>query len=330
MNENNKNRVLELIKGCDGYISGQQICEQLNISRTAVWKNINLLKKEGYVIEAVRNKGYHLVMNTDRLSDVEIGMNVAAKFIGKKLLVFDEIDSTNNEAKRMAENGAAEGTLVISDSQTAGKGRRGRSWSSPKGSSIYMTLLLRPKLSPQYASMLTLAAAMAVRAALSDAAGVESMIKWPNDLVVNGRKICGILTEMSADPDDINYVVIGIGINVNMKEFPQDIEKTATSVCMEKGKPADRNRIIAAFCNYFENYYERFLKGCGMKLLMDEYNKYLINTGRTIRVLDPAGEYTGISSGINDNGELIVKKEDGTFVTVMSGEVSVRGVYGYV
>jgi BirA family biotin operon repressor/biotin-[acetyl-CoA-carboxylase] ligase len=115
-----------------------------------------------------------------------------------------------------------------------------------------------------------------------------------------------------------------------MKEFPQDIEKTATSVCMEKGKPADRNRIIAAFCNYFENYYERFLKGCGMKLLMDEYNKYLINTGRTIRVLDPAGEYTGISSGINDNGELIVKKEDGTFVTVMSGEVSVRGVYGYV
>lgn len=324
-----KDKILELIKNCNGYISGQQICEELDISRTAVWKHINMLKEEGYVIEAVRNKGYRLVMSTGNLSKAGILSELNTETVGRNLVVLDKIDSTNNEAKRMAENGAAAGTLVISDSQTAGKGRRGRSWSSPDGSSIYMTLMMRPDINPVKAPMLTLVAAMAVRKAVHEASGIQSMIKWPNDLVCNGKKICGILTEMSAEPDFINYVVIGIGINVNIEGFPDEIKDTATSLKIESGHYIDRNHIISEFCNYFESYYNKFT-GSGMKMLTEEYNANLINFGRHIRVLDPSGEFTGISKGINENGELLVVKEDGSTVTVMSGEVSVRGVYGYV
>lgn len=325
-----KDKILELIKNCNGYISGQQICEALDISRTAVWKHINTLKEEGYVIEAVRNKGYRLVMNTGKLSKAGILSGLSTETVGRNLVVFDEIDSTNNEAKRMAENGAMAGTLVISDSQTAGKGRRGRNWSSPRGSSIYMTLMMRPDINPVKAPMLTLVAAMAARMAVYDASGIQSMIKWPNDLVCNGKKICGILTEMSAEPDFINYVVIGIGINVNIEGFPDEIKDMATSLKIESGHDVDRNHIISEFCNYFEGFYDKFINGGGMKMLTEEYNANLINCGRQIRVLDPSGEFTGISEGINENGELKVIKEDGSAVTVMSGEVSVRGVYGYV
>lgn len=326
----NKDRVLELIRDCEDYISGQEICEKLGISRTAVWKNINLLKEEGYVIEAVRNKGYRLVMNTSQLSRAEIILGMNTKEIGRKLVVTEELDSTNNEVKRMAEQGAENGLLVVSNSQTAGKGRRGRYWESPKGSNIYMSLLLRPGFLPERASMLTLVAALAVREAVFYVTGISTQIKWPNDLVYKGKKICGILTEMSAEADYINHVVIGIGINTNIKEFPEEIRKTATSLLLESGKNIDRNSLISAFCNSFERKYECFKEKKNMTLLLDEYNENLVNNGRVVRIIESSGEYEGISKGIDEEGKLTVKIEDGTVKRIMSGEVSVRGVYGYV
>lgn len=330
MSGSNKEKVLELLQGENEYISGQEICEKLNISRTAVWKHINLLKEEGYVIEAVRNRGYRVVMNTTQITKGGVLLGLKTETIGRNLLVYEEIDSTNNQAKKMAEDGAKDGTLLVSDSQTAGKGRRGRVWTSPKGSSIYMTLLIRPNFNPQQASMLTLVAAMAVRKAIESTAKVQTQIKWPNDLVCNGKKVCGILTEMSAEPDFINYVVIGIGINVNMTDFPEEIRNTATSLKIEKQESVDRNRIIAEFCNWFEKYYEIFQKKNNLEDLVDEYNRHLVNRGRMVRIIEPKGDYEALSDGINENGELIVKREDGTIEQIMSGEVSVRGVYGYV
>lgn len=328
--QNMKEKILELLKQSEDYVSGQQICELLSVSRTAVWKHINSLKEEGYVIEAVPNKGYKLVMDTMQLSKAGIASDIKTDYIGRNLFVFDSIDSTNNEAKKMAEEGACDGTLVVADQQTAGKGRRGRSWESPKNSGIFMTIVLRPDIAPDKAPTLTLVAAMAVRDAIYKTTNIMTQIKWPNDLVYEGKKLCGILTEMSAEIDCIHYVVSGIGINVNIHEFPEEIKDKATSIALICGRDVKRNEIVAQFCNSFEGYYEKFLKTGDMKLLIEEYNNGLVNIGKEVRVLDPAGEYSGVSVGINDNGELIVKKEDNTLTEVMSGEVSVRGVYGYV
>lgn len=325
-----KEEILRLLRSSEGYLSGQEICEALSISRTAVWKHINNLKKEGYNIEAVTNKGYILVENTSNLSKAGITAGINTKFVGREVIVYDEIDSTNNDAKKQAENGATEGTLIISDMQSAGKGRRGRVWSSPKNSGIFMTLILRPDMQPVKASQLTLVAGMAVRSAIRQTCGVEALIKWPNDMVYDGKKICGILTEMSADPDMINYVVIGIGINVNIENFPKEISNTATSLSLICGKKLDRNEIIAAFCNEFERYYNIFMKTKDMSGLVEEYNSVLVSMNKEIRVLDPREEYTGTSVGIDENGELKVLMKDGLVRQVMSGEVSVRGVYGYV
>lgn len=326
----NKDLVLELIRNCEDYISGQEICEKLGVSRTAVWKNINELREDGYVIEAGRNKGYRLLMNTTNLSGTEILFGIKNDEIGRQIVVLDETDSTNNEVKRRAEQGAAGGLLVVSDSQTGGRGRRGRGWSSPKGSNVYMSLLLRPDFLPERASMLTLVTAMAVCEAVHAVTGIDAQIKWPNDVVAGGKKLCGILTEMSAEADYINYVVIGIGINTNVTEFPEEIKNTATSLLLESKGIVDRNRIIAEFCNCFAQKYDLFRQKKDMTLLLKSYNKSLVNRGREVRILDPGGEYEGVSEGIDAEGRLIVRKEDGSAVKILSGEVSVRGVYGYV
>ena len=215
-----KNEILKCLKQTDGYVSGQELCERLGVSRTAVWKVIRQLEAEGYEIEAVRNRGYRLHDSADILNEAEIRAVLTSQWLGQNVKFLEEIDSTNNEAKRNAENGAKDGTLYITESQTGGRGRRGRQWVSPSGSGIWMTLLLRPQINPANASMLTIVAAMAVtmairRAVAETGADVECHIKWPNDVVINKKKVCGILTEMSAELDCIHYVVIGIGINVN-------------------------------------------------------------------------------------------------------------------
>ncbi|MFR5602481.1 MAG: biotin--[acetyl-CoA-carboxylase] ligase, partial [Lachnospiraceae bacterium] len=219
---------------------------------------------------------------------------------------------------------------VVADCQTAGKGRRGRSWESPKGTGIWMSLVMRPKVPPMCASMLTLVAAMAVAKGIDQETGLDSRIKWPNDIVAGSKKVCGILTEMSAELDQIHYVVTGMGINVNMDQFPEEIRETATSLCLETGRKIDRGALIGAIMSAFEEYYKRYEEHQDLSDLMEEYNDKLANRNREVRVLASGGEYTGIALGIDKTGQLLVRREDGSVATVLSGEVSVRGIYGYV
>lgn len=325
-----KDKILKFLKEADGYVSGQELCERLGVSRTAIWKAIRQLESEGYEIEAVRNRGYRLHDSADILNEAEIRAALTTKWLGHPVKFLEEIDSTNNEVRRMAEQGAPSGTLAVAEIQTAGKGRRGRSWSSPKGSGIWHSFLLRPDFAPTYASMLTLLTAMAVQKAVKDATGLESQIKWPNDIVVNGKKVCGILTEMSTEEDAIRYVVVGIGINANTPEFPEEIRTTATSLALELGHPVRRTELINGVMCAFEEYYRIFQETLDLSQLKKLYNQELVNVGRKVKVLAPGGDYTGISKGINDTGELIVELADGTIREVNSGEVSVRGIYGYV
>ena len=325
-----KTEILRYLKEADGYISGQELCERFQVSRTAVWKVVRQLEAEGYEIEAVRNRGYRLKTAGDILSQAEILSSIRGSWAGREILYLDEVDSTNTAAKKAAENGAVHGTLVVSERQTGGKGRRGRAWDSPRETGIFMTLILRPNMAPVHASMLTLVAALAVADGIRECTGAESLIKWPNDIVMSGKKICGILTEMSADPDCINYVAVGIGINVNMEEFPEEIRGVAASIFTETGKKTKRSLLISSVMAAFERYYEVFMKTTDMSGLLEDYNGKLANCGRTVRVLDPAGEYSGTAIGIDREGELLVEMEDTTVRRVLSGEVSVRGIYGYV
>ena len=312
------------------YVSGQELCESLGVSRTAVWKAIRQLEEQGYVIEAVRNKGYRLVEEADVLTVAELHSVLDTKWLGKELEYYYETDSTNNRARDAAEKGASHGFLAVADCQTAGKGRRGRVWNSPHGTDIYMSFVLRPTFTPSQASMLTLVAGMAVVKGVQKATGLSAMIKWPNDAVVNGKKICGILTEMSTEEDAIRYVVPGIGINVNATEFPEEIRDKATSLKLELGRSVKRSDVICAVAESFEEYYEIFEKTCDMSGLLSAYDEMLVNMEKTVCVLDPKGEYRGKALGIDEEGCLLVEKENGEVVHVLSGEVSVRGIYGYV
>ena len=319
-----------MLRQSDGYLSGQQLCDHFQVSRTAVWKAINQLKEEGYEIEAVRNKGYRIVDIPDRITADAIKSCLETKWMAKNLEYYDEIDSTNNRAKALGEAGGADGTLFVAETQTAGKGRRGRCWQSPAGSSISMSILLRPKMNPSDAPMLTLVMAYASTIALREKTGLDIGIKWPNDLVVNGKKISGILTEMSAEIDYINHVVIGVGINVNQDTFPDDIKETASSLKMELGKRIKRSGLIAAVMKNFEKYYEIFQETEDLSGLKELYNSMLVNKDREVKVLEPGNEYKAYAIGINQTGELIVRTPDGKEKEIYAGEVSVRGVYGYV
>lgn len=325
-----KTEVLRMLKEAGDYLSGQEICERLHVSRTAVWKVIKQLEADGYEIEAVRNRGYRLKFMGDVLSQAELESSIDSKWAGKHVLYFDEIDSTNTAIKRAAEKDAPHGTLAVADYQSMGKGRRGRSWTAPHGVGIWMSLLLRPKLPPTCASMLTLVAALAVSEGISEACGLEAKIKWPNDIVVSGKKVCGILTEMSTELDCINYIVTGIGINVANREFPEDIRDTATSLYLETGREVRRSQLIAAIMCAYEKYYDIFIEKNDMSALMDTYNSRLANCNAKVRVLSPGNEYSGTALGINKMGELLVRTDDGNVHEVISGEVSVRGIYGYV
>ena len=325
-----KERILRHLREHGGFVSGQELCDELAVSRTAVWKVIHQLQEEGYQIEAVRNKGYHLVDHADVLSQAELADCLKEAGVLSPAVYCKEVDSTNNYARQLAEQGAGHGTVVVAETQTAGKGRRGRGWVSPAGSAIYMSCILRPQIEPFKASALTLVAAMAVEKAINEMLDVGAMIKWPNDLIIDDRKICGILTEMSSDMDGIRHVVVGIGINVNQTTFPEEIHQMATSLTLASGKKVRRAALVAAIMNDFRDYYQSFIKTADMSLLAEPYNRVLVNRSKQVSVIEPAGTWTGRALGINDQGELMVEQEDGRVKNILSGEVSVRGVYGYV
>lgn len=324
-----KTKILKLLRGQETYISGQELCNQLGVSRTAVWKVINQLKESGYGVEAVPNRGYHIVSYPDILSKEEIESQVETRKIGKKVLYLNKTSSTNIEAAQVALE-EDDGLLVVADIQTAGKGRRGRAWTSPKGTGIWMSMLLKPQISPSSASMVTLVTALAAVRAMNTLKGIKAEIKWPNDIVVNGKKVCGILTEMNCELDFIHYVVVGIGINANMKEFPEEVEKVATSLFLEAGKKVNRGQLIVTFLKEFEVLYETFVEQENLSFMKTEYESHLVNRNKQVRVIELKNTYTGVARGINEQGELRVELSDGEIKEIISGEVSVRGIYGYV
>lgn len=246
----------------------------------------------------------------------------------RKIYYYDCLGSTNDQARILAEEGAGDGSLVIAEMQNAGKGRMGRSFFSPAGSGIWMSLILKPDILPEKASMLTLVAALAVQETMMDF-HIPSGIKWPNDIVVQGKKVTGILTEMQAEPGHIDYVILGVGINVNMKDFPDALETVATSMAQVTGKEYDRSQIVKSFLTHFDTHYQRFIHEGNLEFLRQTYNQYLIHRNKHIHVHEIKHIWSGISTGITSEGELIVKRDDED-VFVCSGEVSIRGVYGYM
>ena len=239
-----------------------------------------------------------------------------------------ETDSTNLWIKRLAKEGASEGTLALAEFQSAGRGRLGRSWEVPEGTSVMMSILLRPKFEPQYAPTLTLVMGMAVAKAVKSL-GFDVSIKWPNDVVVSHKRRCEYHTEMGVRDGKIDYAVIGVGINVNIKEFPEEMADKATSLYLESGKEFDRSQIPGLVMEAFEKYYEKFTATCDLSGLKEEYESILANYNQPVRVLAKE-PYEGVARGITDGGELLVEKTDGTIVAVSAGEVSVRGLYSYV
>ena len=265
----------------------------------------------------------------------ELREKLQTAWVAKQIYSYEEIDSTNVEAARLAKSGSfgkqwTHGTLITADAQTAGRGRRGRIWESPKGNNLFFSLLLKPAIEPDKASMLTLVMALSVVKGIEEVTKHSCAIKWPNDIVMSGKKVCGILTEMELEQGEIHHVVIGTGINVNMTEFPKEISEIASSIACECGKKISHTKLLAVILEHFEKNYETFMATENLSGFFDDYEKHLINKNKQVKVLDPKGPFEGLAEGITVTGELLVQKADGTTEAVYAGEVSVRGLYGYV
>ena len=317
-----KSEILRALREAgDGFVSGQALCEKAGVTRQAVWKNITQLKEHGFVIESVQNKGYRLVSSPGIFYPADIESRLGRDCLFHKADCYNVIDSTNTRAKQLAELGEEEGTLIIAERQTSGKGRRGRQWDSGAGTGIYMSMILRPVIEPSSVPGITLVAALAV-------------VSAANDIVLDKKKICGILTEMSSEMDYINYVVVGIGINANNEHFSEEIEETATSIYLQTGQKTDRAGLAACIAGCFSRYYKEFTRARSLGPFVDEYNSVLANKDQEVKILygmqeDRNKTETGIARGINKDGALLVDTGHGT-ECVVSGEVSVRGLYGYV
>ena len=328
-----KEKILQELKNHAGlYISGEELSGILQVSRTAVWKYMNQLKDMGYVIESQTKKGYRLLESPDSLQPQEVKGNLNTEVVGQNLLFFEQLDSTNLYAKRIAEGGFLDGTVIIADEQLKGKGRMGRIWVSPKGKGIWMTIMLKPKINPADASKVTLLAACAISKAIEEISGLSTKIKWPNDIVVNGKKLCGILTEMSAEIDEINYLIIGIGVNVNidLEDFPKELQAIATSVKIEKGSGIIRKDLAAAIINQFERYYNGFIKTGSIKAYINEYKEKSAVLGKKVSVISSTLELQGTVIDISEEGQLQLELQDGSIKEIISGEVSLRGMTGYI
>lgn len=328
-----KERILQELKNNEGkYISGEDISGILQVSRTAVWKYINQLKDMGYVIESQTKMGYKLLESPDSLMPQEMNGYINTEAIGRNLKFFEQVDSTNLYAKRIAEGGFIDGTVIMADEQLNGRGRLGRTWISPKGKGIWMTIMLKPKISPADASKVTLLAACTVCKAIEEISGLYTEIKWPNDIVLNGKKLCGILTEMSAEIDEINYLIIGIGVNVNneLEDFPEELQAIATSIKIEKCGVTIRKELAASIINNFERYYKGFIKTGSIKDYLSEYKERSAVLGKEVRVTSSTIEIQGTVVDISEDGQLKLELYDGSIKEIISGEVSVRGLTGYI
>ncbi|MHC2994543.1 MAG: biotin--[acetyl-CoA-carboxylase] ligase [Candidatus Atribacteria bacterium] len=306
------------------YISGEVLAKKLGVSRVAIWKQIQRLKNMGYKIIADQNSGYCLVSRPDLLLPQEIQSGLSTNYIGQKIYYFTELESTNIMAKEKVshkEEEINEGTVIIAERQSAGKGRLGRKWFSPTGG-IWLSIILYPQLSPSYIPRITLMTAVAVVKAIERCAQIKGQIKWPNDILINEKKVCGILTEMSVELDLINWVVVGIGINVDIKkqEFPEDIREKTTSLKEALRKEISRVRLVQIFLKEFERYYE-LLKKREISLILKEWKSYSHTLGKKIKINIGENIVTGEAIDVNEKGELILKKKGGELIEIISGTI---------
>lgn len=318
-------RILRLFQEERGFLSGERASRELGVSRTAIWKHISQLRQEGYLIEAVPSRGYRLISSPDLLDVDSVRMHLEGSRIGQRLVCLKQTGSTNADAFRLAEDGAAEGTVVISDAQAAGKGRRGRTWVSPDGVNLYCSVILRPAIMPHEAPQLTFLSAVAVARAISVTTCLKPEIKWPNDLLVGGKKVAGLLNEMSAETDGINFVILGIGVNLNMTagQFPDDLRHPATSLLIESGVPVERSRFAAIMLNELDRLYAGFLAS-GFAPVREEWQRLCNAAGRNMVVSDAGAEITrGMFAGIDTDGALLVKTGEGRIERILSGDVRV-------
>jgi len=309
-----------LAEAGDEFVSGEAISDKLGFSRAAVWKHVETLRGHGYRIDAVPARGYRLREIPDRLTALELRPLLGTHDLGQELHCFDEVVSTNDVAKQLAEEGADHGEVVIADRQTAGRGRRGRPWASPPGRNVYFSAVLRPDLPPQRAAELTLVAAVALCHAVRRA-GVDAGIKWPNDLVVKGKKLCGILTEMAADPDRVQWVVLGVGINLNAAaaDLPEELRGSATSLAIERGQPVPRALFAAAALTLLEEWLDLHAER-GFAPIRDEWRSLSDTLGRPVRVATDGREIEGIAEDLDASGALLIRVGD-RLEAVHSGDV---------
>lgn len=319
-------KILDILLNADDFISGQEISEKLGVSRQAVWKAINALKEKGYEIQSVTNRGYRLVSSPNYLNESSLKSLLHNKIIGKNLIVLDSVDSTNDYLKKLGNEGCENGTVVAAREQTKGKGRLGRTWQSKKDDGIAFSVLLRPNVAPSEVSAITPLAGLAVCKAIREYTKLDCVIKWPNDIIVGRKKLVGILTEMSAEFDAVEYVITGIGINVDHTSFPEEIAFQATSLLLETGRHVDKNEFLACVLEHIEN---EFVKN-NLELTptaLAEYTDLCATLGRSVTFQRGTRRISGMAVGVSEHGELKVMMSDGTIYLVNSGEVTVQGIY---
>lgn len=318
-----KEQVLSRLLTADGgFVSGGALSQELGVSRNAVWKAIARLREEGCAVEAVTNRGYRLSAMSDRLQPAAIQAALRTRRLGRVLYVHDELPSTNQTARELAAAGAAGGTTVVAERQTAGRGRRGRQFDSPDGAGLYMSVVLRPENWSGDPTLLTSCAAVAAARAIEQICPVSVQIKWVNDLFAGGKKVCGILTEagLGLESGELEYAVLGIGINTARREFPQELQPIATSLGNVTGESVSRSALLAALLTQLEPALHQMGDGA----FLEESRRRSLLLGREVTVLSAQGDYTARAAAIDDRGHLVVELPDGVRRTLSSGEVSVR------
>jgi BirA family biotin operon repressor/biotin-[acetyl-CoA-carboxylase] ligase len=309
-----------------GYISGEELGKRLNMTRTAIWKRINRLRGQGYVIASSPRRGYSLVSAPDLLLPEEIEPGLHTKIFGRPIIFYHEISSTQDAAKELARKGAEEGTVLIAETQTQGKGRKGREWSSAPGQGIQISVILRPTLKPAQSIQIPLVAGVAVAQAIIEVTPLKPKIKWPNDLIVARKKVGGILTEMNAEIDRIDYVVLGIGLNVNTPPalFPKEIEEIATSLAEELGEPVSRVRLLQSFLSEFEGLYGEFITS-GFQTIRERWKAMSNTIGAWVELSDmDGGKMEGKILDIDTDGALLLQKRNGSIERILAGDVTLR------
>ncbi len=303
----------------EGYISGEELSRELGISRAAVWKHIENLRQEGYCIEAFPHLGYKMISIPDRLTEIELKWGLKTDIIARKIYSYKETSSTNDAAHNLAAGGEKEGSVVVAESQTAGRGRMGRSWVSPKSKGAYFSVILRPDISPKEVSSITLFSALSVAKTIKEMAGLAAFIKWPNDVFINNKKICGILTEMNAETDKINFVIIGIGVNINTKE--ELLPKGATSIMEARGAEISRLELVKGIFKNMDKYYKLFKNG-QIAEIIKEYKEFSNFLGKRVQVTYHNAKLEGYAIDVDREGALILRMDSGLNERVMAGDVT--------